>query len=98
MLTDMATYYANDPAAAFMLLDYYYLQGDTKKALLSVEAIEQRAGTDGMIQMLRANLNALLSGSGLVEFNLLPQHHPTDGTTEKSTALIAIAAFAERIL
>ena len=63
MLTDMATYHADDPAAAFMLLDYYYLQGDMKKALRSVDAIEQRVGTDGMIQMLRANLNI-----GLNEF------------------------------
>jgi len=55
-LAQLAQHFADDPSAAFMLLDHFYYEGDLEKALASLAAIESRVDRDGMTETLRANL------------------------------------------
>jgi tetratricopeptide (TPR) repeat protein len=48
--------HGKDPAAAFMLLDHYFLTKDLDKCLQAITTIESRVGVDGMTQMLRSNI------------------------------------------
>jgi len=48
--------HGKDPAAAFMLLDHYFLTKDLDKCLQAITAIESRVGVDGMTQMLRSSI------------------------------------------
>jgi hypothetical protein len=48
--------HGKDPAAAFMLLDHYFLIKDLDKCLQAITAIESRVGVDGMTQMLRSSI------------------------------------------
>jgi tetratricopeptide (TPR) repeat protein len=54
-LAVLARKHSADPAAAVMLLDYYFFEKQTEKVLQSVSAIEQRVGVDGLTTLLRAN-------------------------------------------
>lgn len=56
LLGDLARYHSLDPAAAFMLIDHYVYQGDTHKALSSVNLIESKYGQDAALETIRANL------------------------------------------
>ena len=56
MLNRLARYHADDPSAAFLLLDYYFYQNEFDKALNSVSAIEKRVGEDGMTLLVKANM------------------------------------------
>jgi tetratricopeptide (TPR) repeat protein len=51
----LASKHAADPAAAVMLLDYYFYEKQTAKVLESVTAIERRVGVDGLTTLLKAN-------------------------------------------
>jgi len=59
MLARLDKYFANDPSAAFSLLDYHIYQQDYDKALKSIDAIEQRVGNDALIYLLKANIYLL---------------------------------------
>ena len=48
--------HGKDPAAAFMLLDHYFMTKDLDKCLQAITAIESRVGVDGMTQMLRSSI------------------------------------------
>jgi Flp pilus assembly protein TadD len=48
--------HGKDPAAAFMLLDYYFLTQNLDKCLQAITTIESRVGVDGMTQMLRSSI------------------------------------------
>jgi hypothetical protein len=48
--------HGKDPAAAFVLLDHYFMSKDLEKCLQAISAIETRVGVDGMTQMVRANI------------------------------------------
>jgi len=54
-LAKMAEKYANDPAASFMLIDYYFKREDTPQVLKALGILEQRVGIDGITSQLRAN-------------------------------------------
>lgn len=58
-LTTMAKLFANDPAASFMLIDYYYARKDAPELLRIISTVEKRVGVDGNTCMLRANAHAL---------------------------------------
>jgi tetratricopeptide (TPR) repeat protein len=55
-LTRLEQLHGKDPAAAFMLLDHYFLTKDLDKCLQAITAIESRVGVDGMTQMLRSSI------------------------------------------
>jgi hypothetical protein len=48
--------HGKDPAAAFVLLDHYFMSKDLEKCLQAISAIESRVGVDGMTQMVRSNI------------------------------------------
>lgn len=52
--------HGKDPAAAFMLLDHYFYAKDLRKCLGAIDAIESRVGSDGMTQLLRANIHSVM--------------------------------------
>lgn len=52
--------HGKDPAAAFMLLDHYFYAKDLRKCLAAIDAIESRVGSDGMTQLLRANIHSVM--------------------------------------
>ena len=56
MLARLEELHGKDPAAAFMLLDHYFLSKDLDKCLQAIAAIESRVGVDGMTQMLRSSI------------------------------------------
>ncbi|TLU64365.1 hypothetical protein FE810_12255 [Thalassotalea litorea] len=56
MLSVLAEHHSSDPSAAFMLVDYYYYQGDWDKVLASIDTLESRFGKDAMLELLKANV------------------------------------------
>ncbi len=60
MLARLEKLHGNDPAAAFMLLDHYFLAGDARKSLGAIDVIESRVGADGLTQLLRANVHSVM--------------------------------------
>lgn len=56
LLTRLARHHADDPAAAFMLIDYYFYQEKWEKVIHSINTIESTFGNDGMLEHLRANV------------------------------------------
>ncbi len=54
-ISRMAQLYSDDPAAAFMLMDYHFLRKNTPEVLKSLNAMEKRVGRDGVTCLLRAN-------------------------------------------
>jgi tetratricopeptide (TPR) repeat protein len=51
----LAKRHGDDPSAAVMLLDYYFKNNQTARALGAIDAIELRVGVDGLTTLLRAN-------------------------------------------
>jgi tetratricopeptide (TPR) repeat protein len=55
----LAHKYSDDPAVAFLLIDYYFNLRQMDKALQCVVTIERRVGSDGVTNMLKANINMM---------------------------------------
>ena len=55
-LAKLAASYGDDPTTSFLLIDYYFYQGDLDKALHGVSLMESRVGVDGVTEQLRATL------------------------------------------
>ncbi|MCC2616501.1 tetratricopeptide repeat protein [Aestuariibacter halophilus] len=55
-LGELAKYHGDDPSTHFMLLDYYYLQGDVQQAMNITDKLIERFGADGPLMMIKANL------------------------------------------
>jgi tetratricopeptide (TPR) repeat protein len=53
----LAHKYSDDPAVAFQLIDYYFLQRQMDKAMQCVVTIERRVGSDGVTNLFKANIN-----------------------------------------
>jgi tetratricopeptide (TPR) repeat protein len=53
----LAHKYSDDPAVAFLLIDYYFTLRQMDKALQCVVTMEGRVGSDGVTNMLKANIN-----------------------------------------
>ena len=58
-LSQMAKYHSDDPAASFMLMDYYFLRKDVPQVLKALDTMEKRVGVDGATSLMRANTYAL---------------------------------------
>ena len=54
-LAKLASKYADDPGATFMLIDYHFKRQDVPKVLKSIDTMEKRVGVDGVTRMLRAS-------------------------------------------
>src|SRR5581483_11395325 len=52
----LARKYGNDPGVAFILIDYYFQNKQMDKLEESISLIERRVGSDGMTNLLRANI------------------------------------------
>jgi len=52
----LARKYGNDPSVAFSLIDYYYQTKQPDKLEQSISLIERRVGSDGLTNLLRANI------------------------------------------
>ena len=59
MLARLNKYHADDPSAAFALLDYHLYQQRYDEAIKSIAAIEKRVGRDAFVILLYANVNLL---------------------------------------
>jgi tetratricopeptide (TPR) repeat protein len=55
-LAGFAASYGGDPADAFTLIDHYYYQQDYEKLLQAIAIVEKRVGTDGVVLLLRSNV------------------------------------------
>ena len=55
-LQRLAEHCKDDPRAAFTLLDHYFYEGDIDSALSTIDVMERTYGSDGVVFMLRANL------------------------------------------
>jgi tetratricopeptide (TPR) repeat protein len=55
-LRHLAKLYGNEPTAAFLLIDYYVLEGQTDKAIKGIESIQASVGEDGLTESLKAAL------------------------------------------
>lgn len=53
----LAHKYSDDPAVAFVLIDYYFDQHQMDKAMQCVVTIERRVGSDGVTNLLKANIS-----------------------------------------
>ena len=51
----MAAHHADDPAASFMLIDYYYTKKDAAQVLKAIDTMERRVGVDGATKQLRSS-------------------------------------------
>ena len=56
-LRRLAEFYGDDPRTAFLLVDYYFLQGDFGSAMQQVENLEQIFGLDGAIALLKTTIS-----------------------------------------
>jgi tetratricopeptide (TPR) repeat protein len=67
----LAHKYSNDPTVAFMLIDYYFNLHQMDKAMECVTTIERRVGSDGVTNLLKANIDmmtgAYTQGVGLAQ-------------------------------
>jgi tetratricopeptide (TPR) repeat protein len=54
VLGKIAARYSDDPGAAFMLMDHYFLKQDLPRFLKAIDAVEKRIGVDGVTRQLRA--------------------------------------------
>jgi tetratricopeptide (TPR) repeat protein len=59
ILAVLAHKYANDPTVAFMLIDYYFNLHQMDKAMECVAIIERRVGSDGVTNLLKANIDMM---------------------------------------
>ena len=55
-LARLARHHKDDPTAAFMLIDYFFYEGDHAAAMESILGLERAFGSDAAIAMLKANL------------------------------------------
>jgi hypothetical protein len=55
-MTRFLTLYARDPAAQMMGIDFHYLRKEWNACLKSIAAVEQRAGPDATIDVLRGSV------------------------------------------
>jgi thioredoxin-like negative regulator of GroEL len=58
-LEQLAQRYADQPEAAFMLIDHHMYKQDYERCLKAIGNMEERVGVDGLTHMLRANINVL---------------------------------------
>ena len=52
----LADKHGDDPSAAFLLIDYYYYEGNFDKALANIGVMERKVGKDGLTTYLKGNL------------------------------------------
>lgn len=55
-LAHLAQYHKDDPSAAFLLIDYYFYQGDTDAAMDVILGLEHAFGADAATAMLKTNV------------------------------------------
>lgn len=59
LLGVLAHKYSADPAVAFLLIDYYFAEHKMDQALQCVVTIERRVGSDGVTNLLKANIDMM---------------------------------------
>jgi tetratricopeptide (TPR) repeat protein len=101
VLARMAKLFANDPAAAFMLIDYYYKKKDLKPLLATIDLVERRVGVDGVTQLMRSNAYQLAGdlGSALKYADEAIRVEPDrlDGYDTRATNLVLLGRFQEAV-
>jgi hypothetical protein len=54
----LAANHGDDPTAAFLLIDYYFYEGDAAAAMAVMDGVERAWGADAAIMLLKANIAA----------------------------------------
>jgi tetratricopeptide (TPR) repeat protein len=55
-LSKLAERHSNDPTTAFLLVDHYVYEGNLEKVLQCIAILEARVGSDGLTELLKANM------------------------------------------
>jgi len=100
-LAKMAEKYSNDPAASFMLIDYYFKLEDMAQVLKSVGILEQRVGVDGITSQLRANTyltaNDMPNALKYAEESIRLEPERVEGHDTRATILVQMKRFQDAV-
>ena len=100
-LTRMAQLYSDDPAAAFMLMDYHFLRKNTPEVLKSLNAMEKRVGRDGVTCLLRANAyllsNDFANGLKHTEESIRLEPERLSAHDTRATILVHLERYQEAV-
>jgi tetratricopeptide (TPR) repeat protein len=100
-LSRMAERYADDPAAAFMLMDYYFTKQDSKQLLRTIDVVERRVGVDGVTRLLRSNAHLmaddLTTALKYADEAIRLEPDRLDGYDTRATDLVRLGRFQEAV-
>ena len=100
-LAMIAERYSDDPAASFMLIDYYFKRQDTPQVLKALSTLEKRVGVDGITCQLRANThliaNDFKTALKYAEESIRLEPDRLEGHDARATILVRLARFADAV-
>jgi len=100
-LAQIAKRYSTDPAASFMLMDYYYKQHDIPQVLRALDTMEKRIGVDGITRQLRGNAyflsNDLPNAIRYTEESIRLEPDRLEPHDQRATFLVHSARYADAV-
>ncbi len=100
-LTRIAELFADDPAAAFMLMDFYFKKQDQKRLLKTIDLVERRVGVDGVTRLMRSNAynmaNDFTTALKYADEAIRLEPDRLDAYDSRATNLVQLGRFQEAV-